>query len=90
MRDATANQDPTVLALGALAWTLADPARAERLLALTGLDPQALRAAIDTPSTLVAVLDFLSAHEPDLIACAAAIGTQPQILIAIRDRLENS
>jgi hypothetical protein len=88
MRRLTANDDATVLALGALAWILGDTARAERLLALTGLDPAALRASAENPSTLAAILDFLAAHEPDLIACAAALGQTPAALIAARHRLE--
>ncbi len=88
MHNVTANDDPNILALGALAWTLGDPTRAERLLALTGLDPAALRASAGNPSTLAAALDFLAAHEPDLIACAAALGQTPAALMAARHRLE--
>jgi hypothetical protein len=88
MHDATANHDATVLALGALGWTLGEPTRAERLLALTGLDPIQLRLSADDPSTLVAVLDFLAAHEPDLIGCAAALNVKPEALIRAREALE--
>ena len=77
--------DAVAAALSALAWTLQDDARARRLLDLTGLTPDALRARAAEPATLGAVLDFLGHHEPDLIACAAAIGLSPQRLIAIRD-----
>lgn len=76
------------LALGALAWTLGDPARAERLLALTGLTPAELRATAGEPATLAAALGFLEAHEPDLVACAAAIGSTPEALVAARRELE--
>lgn len=75
------------LALMALAWTLSDERRAERLLALTGLDADALRRGIDSPAVLGAVLDFLADHEPDLIACAEAIETTPATLIGIRTKL---
>ncbi len=80
-------QEAGTLALMALAWTLSDERRAERLLALTGLDADALRAGIDSPAVLGAVLDFLADHEPDLIACAEAIETAPATLIGIRTRL---
>jgi len=40
----TIEPDDQALALRALAWTLGDPDRAGRLLALTGLDPGDLRA----------------------------------------------
>ncbi|HKY80173.1 MAG TPA: DUF3572 family protein [Sphingobium sp.] len=79
--------DPATLALLALAWTLADERRADRLLALTGLDAGALRAGIDNPRVLGAVLDFLADHEPDLIACAEAIDATPATLIAARELL---
>ena len=42
--------DDMAMALRALAWTVADPARAERLLALTGLDAAELRARVDAPA----------------------------------------
>ena len=75
------------LALGALGWLLGDAPRAERLLALTGLSPDALRAGLGNPAMLGAVLDFLAAHEPDLVAAAEALGVQPQDLMAARERL---
>jgi hypothetical protein len=78
------------VALAALAWTLAEPQRAERLLALTGLDPAGLRASAGEPATLAAALGFLEAHEPDLIACAADIGTTPAALVATRARIERA
>lgn len=70
-----------------LAWVLSDSARAERFLALTGLTPDALRAAVGEPATHRAVLDFLCAHEPDLLAAAEALGLDPAELAALRGRL---
>src|SRR3546814_7078098 len=61
------------LALQALGWILADEPRAERLLGTTGLTPERLRASLGQRTTLGAVLGFLTAHEPDLVACAAAL-----------------
>ncbi|MEJ7927530.1 DUF3572 domain-containing protein [Sphingobium sp. AN641] len=75
------------LALMALGWTLADAARADRLLALTGLDADTLRGGIGDAAVLSAVLAFLADHEPDLIACAADVGASPEALIAARDEL---
>lgn len=74
----------------ALAWTLSDDARAERLLALTGLDVDELRTRATEPSVLAASLVFLESHEPDLVACVDAIGHSPQALVAARQRLENA
>jgi hypothetical protein len=74
--------DAGVIALQALAWTLADQPRAERLLALTGLDADTLRARAGDPALLAAVLGFLASHEPDLTACADALGIAPERLVA--------
>lgn len=66
---------------------LSDDERAERLLALTGLSPEGLRASLTEPATLAAVLDFLCAHEPDLLGAADAIGVEPQEIASARERL---
>jgi hypothetical protein len=83
----TKNQ-PILRGLEALAWTLADDARAARLLALTGLTPDDLRARAGEPAVLAAVLRFLAGHEPDLIACADALGVTPAALVDAAERLE--
>ncbi len=80
--------DPEALALSALGWCLSDQARAERLLALTGLTPDDLRARLGEPSVLAAILGFLESHEPDLVACAEALGASPSTLVEARRRLE--
>jgi hypothetical protein len=81
-------EDAEALALGALGWTLAEGTRAERLLALTGLSPDDLRSRLTERSVLAAVLAFLEAHEPDLIACAEHLGVPPARLVAARETLE--
>ena len=73
--------------LRALGWVLGEESRAKRLLALTGLTPDALRQGLGEPATLAAVLDFLCAHEPDLVAAAQALGLAPAELAAARERL---
>jgi hypothetical protein len=79
--------DPEALALSTLGWVLADDDRAARLLALTGLTPEALRAGLTDPAVLGAVLDFVCGHEPDLILAAHELGVEPQALTAARERL---
>jgi hypothetical protein len=64
-------EEAGTLALMALAWTLNDERRAERL-------------GIGNPATLRAVLEFLADHEPDLIGCADALGIEPAALVAAR------
>ena len=76
------------LALAALGWTLGEPARADRLLALTGLTPGDLRSRLSDSATLAAILRFLEAHEPDLLACADALDIEPTELVGARRRLE--
>ena len=76
------------MAFQALAWALMDEARAERLLSLTGLTPEGLRASINERGTQAAILSFLEANEPDLIACAAVIGVSPAVLVHARQELE--
>ena len=87
MRNAETN-DAETLALGALGWVLAEEARAARLLALTGLTPEGLRVRVQDRDFLAAVLRFLENHEPDLIACAGALGISPLALIAARQELD--
>ena len=82
MRERSTNADPTAVVLQALTAMLVEPRRAERFLALTGIDPEQLRDRIGDPGLLVAVIGFLESHEPDLVAVAEAIGTTPEKLIA--------
>jgi adenine/guanine phosphoribosyltransferase-like PRPP-binding protein len=76
--------DPEALLLGALAETLSDERRAIRFLDMTGIDAPSLRERAADRSTLEALLDFLEAYEPDLIAVAAALGVKPEALVAAR------
>lgn len=73
--------DPEMVALGALTWVLSDEARAGRLLAVTGLTPEGLRAGVGRRDVLGAVLAFLESYEPDLLACAASMNVRPEVLV---------
>ena len=84
----TIEPDPMTLALSALVWTISDAPRAKRLLSLTGLDSDELRARAGDPPLLAAVLGFLAQHEPDLTACADSLDVPPQALIAAQRKLE--
>ena len=83
-----ATNDPTALALRALAATLADQRLAERFLSLSGIDPPDLRQRASDPGLLAALLRFLEAHEPDLVAIAEELGVKPEALVAARRELE--
>jgi hypothetical protein len=79
--------DPHAIALEALAWILSDQPRAERFLGLTGLNPDTLRQTAGQASTHRAVLDYLLAHEPDLIAAAEHLQLAPDRLAQARREL---
>jgi hypothetical protein len=83
-----ATNDPTALALRALTMTLADQRLAERFLSLSGIEPPDLRQRASDPSLLAALLRFLEAHEPDLVAIAGELGVKPEALVAARRELE--
>ncbi len=85
--DSEHDADAATLALAALGWLLADPDRATRYLALTGLDPDSLRAGLGNPTVLSSCLDFLANHEPDLLRAAEALAVTPEELIAAREHL---
>ncbi|MBA3879829.1 MAG: DUF3572 domain-containing protein [Sphingobium sp.] len=89
-RDTIEDAGADALALRALVWALGDPTRAERLLALTGLTPDDLRARAGEPAVLAAVLGFVESYEPDLVACAEALGVAPSALVRARATLENA
>ena len=83
-----ATNDPALLALRALAATLADQRLAERFLSLSGIDPPDLRHRAADQDVLAALLRFLEAHEPDLLAVAEEVGVKPEALVAARHELE--
>ena len=81
------SNDADTLALNALVWVLQEPDRADRFLALTGLQGDDIRGRISDPALLDAVIGFLEAHEPDLIACARALEVEPAVLVGVRSGL---
>jgi len=80
--------DPVALALGALAATLSEERRAQRFIDLTGIGTDELRARAGEPDLLAALLRFLEAHEPDLLAVAETLGCKPEDLVEARRKLE--
>ena len=81
--------DPIALALSALAATLGDERRAQRFLDLTGIGTDELKRKASDPQLLAAVLRFLEAFEPDLIAVAEDLGVPPAALVEARRQLED-
>lgn len=80
--------EAATIGLRALVWVLSDPELAARMIATTGLDAVDLRARAGEPALLAALLSFLEAYEPNLIACAGALDTSPGQLVAARMLLE--
>ena len=82
--------DPFAVALAALAATLGDERRARRFLDLTGIGTDELRLRASDPVLLAALITFLEAHEPDLLAVSERIGVEPAKLTAARQQLEGN
>jgi hypothetical protein len=82
--------DSVAIALAALAATLGDQRRAQRLLDLTGIGTDELRERAMDPVLLAAVIAFLEAHEPDMIMVCDEVGIAPGALTAARRQLEDN
>ena len=80
--------DARALGLFALATAVSDERRARRFLDLTGIGTDELRARVGDPALLAALIRFLEAHEPDLLAVAQIIDVKPEALVAARRELE--
>ena len=80
--------DPYALALSALAAALTDERRAQRFLALTGIETDELRRRAGDPALLASLIAFLEAHEPDLLSVSEAIGVKAEALVAARREIE--
>jgi hypothetical protein len=83
-----APNDASALALRALTAVLSDQRLAERFLSLSGIDPPDLRQRAGDPVLLAALLRFLEAHEPNLLAIAEELEVTPKALVAARVELE--
>jgi len=71
-------EEAETCALRVVAYVMGEPDLASRFLALTGITPSDLRAELEKPGTLAAVLDFLLGFEPDLVRFAEASDVDPQ------------
>lgn len=73
--------DPQEIAIAVLGWLANEPDMFGRFLALTGMEPSQLRNAVNEPSFLGGMLDFLMNHEPSLMAFCEASGTAPEAVM---------
>ena len=71
----------------ALQFLADEPRLLARFLAFSGIAPQQVRRAAAEPGFLAGVLDFLLAHEPDLMAFSAASGRPPVEIVRARAAL---
>jgi hypothetical protein len=67
----------SALAIAALRFIAEDPERLRVFLSLTGIDPQAIRAAAREPGFLLGVLDYLAGDESLLLVFAEASEINP-------------
>ena len=65
------------LAIQALTFIAEDPDQLGRFLAMTGIDPDSLRAAAAEPGFLAGVLEYVLGNEADLLAFAERAGLPP-------------
>jgi hypothetical protein len=79
---ATGHDAAEALAVEALGFVAADTELLQRFLALTGIEAADIRAAARQRGFLAGVLGFVAAHEPTLVAFAAAAGRKPDAVLA--------
>lgn len=73
----TEKADPAELAVSVLQWLAEEPDMLSRFLALSGLGPHDLRAAMADTGFHAGLLDFIMQHEPTLMAFAEKSGYSP-------------
>jgi len=86
-RSFDAKEVAETVAIQALSFLAAEPARLGRFLAETGLGPETLRGAADSPEFLVSVLDFILGDEKLVKEFAAANELKPSTVSAAREAL---
>lgn len=79
--------DAEAVALTALGWIVADETLRARFLALTGCDGDELRRRAGQPAFLGAVLDFVLADEPTVLAFTEQQGMAPETPMLAREKL---
>lgn len=79
--------EPSELAIAILEWLANEPDMLSRFLALSGLGPHDLRAAMNDTGFHAGLLDFIMQHEPSLVAFAAASGYSPEQIAAAWNRI---
>lgn len=73
---------PEETAAAILGWLANEPEMLSRFLALSGVQVNHLRTAIDDPGFLSGMIDFIMSHEPTLIDFCKASDWQPEAVVA--------
>lgn len=60
-----------LLSQSGLDFLIADPEELVRFMKVSGYDPDALRASIDTPELNLAIMSYFASNEPSLLAMCA-------------------
>lgn len=76
------------LAVDIFGWMAAEPELLGRFLALTGLTAQQLRGFTQEPGFAAAVIGFIAAHEPTLLAFCRDNDVAPEVVARAWQRLE--
>jgi hypothetical protein len=79
-RSGAAQAEETAAAI--LGWLANEPDMLGRFLALSGVQPNQLRNAVNDPGFLAGMIDFLMGHEPTLLAFCEATETKPETVTA--------
>jgi hypothetical protein len=85
--DPQARQAACDLAVEALCYIAGDPELLARFLAMTGLDPGAIRAAAAQPDFLLGVLEYVCGEEQLLVAFATHASIGPEEIEAAKQAL---
>lgn len=80
-------EEAQAIALQALAWLGREADMLGHFLGATGLSQDQLRARLDDPELLAAVLDFLLMDDAWVMNCASEIGAAPDIMLRARQFL---
>jgi hypothetical protein len=72
--------DAEDIAIRALGFLASEPERLDRFLSFTGLGPENLRAAAQTPGFLASVMDHVASDESLLMALAGNLGLSPDAM----------
>lgn len=80
-RSAPSSQAAQETAIAILGWLAGEPDMLGRFLALSGVQADQLRQAVDDPGFLAGIVDFLASHEPTLLAFCAATDTAPETVM---------